>query len=34
MHAWFHGEYKLLLRGGGELKLSRNYKKNLEDLLP
>jgi two-component system LytT family response regulator len=34
LHAWFHGEYRLLLRSGAELKLSRNYKKNVEDLLP
>lgn len=34
LHSWFHGEYRVLLRSGAELKLSRNYKKNLEDLLP
>jgi two-component system, LytTR family, response regulator len=34
LHSWFHGEYRLLLRSGVELKLSRNYKKNVEDLLP
>jgi len=34
LHSWFHGEYRVLLRSGEELKLSRNYKKNLEDLLP
>ena len=34
LHSWFHGEYRLLLRSGAELKLSRNFKKNVDDLLP
>jgi two-component system LytT family response regulator len=34
LHSWFHGEYRVLLKSGTELKLSRSYKKNLEDLLP
>lgn len=34
LHSWFHGEYRVLLRGGHELKLSRSYRKNVEDLLP
>ena len=34
LQSWFHGEYRVLLKGGRELKLSRNYRKNVEDLLP
>lgn len=34
LRSWFHGEYRLVLRSGVELKLSRSYRKNVEDLLP
>jgi two-component system, LytTR family, response regulator len=33
MHAWFHGEYRVILHSGAELRLSRRYKKNIEDLI-
>lgn len=33
VHAWFHGESRLRLRSGREIKVSRNYKKNVSDLL-
>jgi two-component system LytT family response regulator len=30
---WFHGEYHIIMRGGGELLLSRSYRENLKEAL-
>lgn len=33
LQTWSHGEYRVILHGGAELTLSRNYRDNLQNLL-
>ena len=33
MQPWFHGEYRIILRGGSQLTLSRSYREKLHELL-
>ena len=33
MQPWFHGEYRIILRGGAQLTLSRSYREKLHELL-
>ena len=33
MQPWFHGEYRIILKGGAQLTLSRSYREKLHELL-
>jgi two-component system, LytTR family, response regulator len=33
LQTWFHGEYRVMMCSGAELRVSRRYRKNIEDLL-